>query len=261
MKHDEQWNSFFAIENKIPYKKHMRQTIELAHLSKQAIPCRKRISFGSLAAKQLKFFALKIWALQGIALAALCALFIQFYGLELLCNEAAFCLMQRNSPKLLCLCGSIVVMSSIPLLFRSTRYKMMELEQSTYFSVRGNLLAQLVFIGIGDLGMLAVLVSLARKFQISHSTVFLSLIIPYLTAAAACLMLWMRTAPAFFPGLGMAACMLSAYLAYAAVNQSRILFADASLYLWVIYAIACIGILYYELRRLYSQNAVEGMLP
>lgn len=261
MKHNKQWNTFFAVERDIPYETHLRQTKELALLTAQSISYRQRISFGNMIAKQLKFSAPKIWTLQGIVLAALCACLFQFYGMGLQYDTADYYSLQRNSPKLLCLCSSIVVMSSIPLLLRSARYKMMELEQSTYFSIRGNLLAQLFFIGIGDLGMLSVLVFLAKKFQITHNTVFLSLVIPYLTAAVTCLMLWIRTAPASFPGVGMAACVLSSYLAYLAVNRSKILLAETSVYLWVIYAIACIGILCLECRKLYYQNAAEEMLP
>ena len=81
---------------------------------------------------------------------------------------------------------------------------MFELEQSTRFAVSGNLLSQLLFIGIGDLGMLTVLALLIGRHGLTMSVTLLSLVVPFLTATVCCLMLWTRIDPALFQTAGIA---------------------------------------------------------
>ena len=154
-KTEQQLQKFFAVEQQVDYSTHLRQTVASAQSARHMCPSRQRISFGALVIKQLKFIALKIWLLQGIVLSALCALFLYYYDTGVIVHG------EYIPSILLGLCGGIIVLSAAPLLLRPTRYQMFELEQSTYFSNRGGILSQLLFIGIGDVGMLTVLSLLA----------------------------------------------------------------------------------------------------
>ena len=253
-KTEQQLQKFFAVEKQMDYSPHLRQTIESVQSARQACPPRQRISFGTLVIKQLKFIALKIWLLQGMVLSVLCTLFLYYYDKGVILSR------EYIPPKILGLCGGMIVMSTAPLLLRPTRYKMFEVEQSTYFSNRGGILSQFLFIGIGDMGMLTVLSLLARNYQIAADGIFLFLVIPFLTAAAACLMLWARTSSSLFQKTGIPACILSSILICEIAEKSRRSLSDMPLFIWGCYAFVCVYILCREYRRLLFQENLENML-
>lgn len=245
--------SFFAVEKLMDSGAHLRQTMESAQSVRQACSSRHRISFRVLVIKQLKFVALKIWLLQGMILSALCALFLFYY------NRGVISLREYIPRRVLALCAGIVALSARPLLLRPMRYRMLEIEQSTYFSNRGGILAQLLFIGIGDVGMLTVLTLLAVQYRIPADTIFLFLVIPFLTAAAAGLMLWARTVPLFFHKTWIPVCILASLLVCEITDKTMRLLPNASLSIWICYGITCVYILWREYRRLYHPKNMEGM--
>lgn len=253
-KTEQQLQKFFAVERQVDYSTHLRQTVESAQAARQMYPSRQRISFGALVIKQLKFIALKIWLLQGMVLSALCAIFLYYYDKGVIHGR------EYIPPKLLGLCGGMIVMCAIPLLLRPMRYKMFELEQSTCFSNRGGILAQFLFLGIGDVGMLTVLALLARHYRIAADGIFLFLVIPFLSAATACFMLWARTSFSIFQKAGIPVCILSSCLICEIAEKSRWSLSDMPFFIWVCYACACVCILYREYRRLLFQENFENML-
>lgn len=257
MHHKNQWNDLFAIEKDIAYETHMQNTIDLVQSKSNRlnIPAKPVLSLTGLAAKQLKFLAWKIWVFQGMILAVLCAVFFCIYTSNI--NLWFLSIL----PKFLCCCGGIIVMSSIPILKRASQYKMLELEQSTHFSIVGSLLSQLLFIGCGDLGMLAVLALIAGRCGLTISVTIVSLIVPFLTASAACLMIWVRTSPSFFQTAGALFCILSSLFVNALISKIGSLFMEKQFFFWAAYCLICIGVLYHEYRRLYHYNSVEKMLP
>ena len=251
---NQQLHNLFAIENQNDYNTHLQHTVTAVRSVYQASPCRRHISFPLLVFKQLRFVALKIWLVQGMILSALCSLFLFHYDTDVIrFNEYI-------PRRILALCGCIIVLSARPLLLRPIRYRMLEVEQSTYFSSRGVILAQLLFIGIGDIGMLAVLTFLAIKYQFEADTVFLFLVIPFLTAAAAGLMLWLRTSPSLFQKAGIPVCILSSFLICETVKRSLVFSQTIPLILWGSYALICVCILYRECKELYLQKNWENML-
>lgn len=253
-KTEQQLQEFFAVEKHMDYSPHLRRTIESAQSVRQMYPSRQRISLGTLVIKQLKFIALKIWLLQGMVLSVLCALLLFYYDRGVIRGR------EYIPPKLLSLCGGLIVMCAAPLLLRPTRYKMFEVEQSTYFSNRGSILSQLLFIGAGDAGMLTVLSLLAWHYQIAADGIFLFLVIPFLTAAASCLMLWARTPSSVFQKTEIPVCILSSVLVCEIAERSRWSLSDMPLFIWVCYACVCVYILYREYRRLLIQVSLENIL-
>lgn len=249
-------NNLFAVEQDIAYEAHLRDTIrcvraEADRLNRSPGPM---LSFPGLVAKQLKFLAWKIWLFQGLALAAFCSVFFITYTVNI--HRWGGTVLS----KFLCACSAVVVMSSLPLLRRASRYRMFELEQSTHYAISGNLLSQLLFIGIGDLGMLTVLALLSGRSGLAISVTALSLIVPFLTAAVSCLMLWTRIDPAFFQAVGIALCLLSSLLGYGLINKSEALAPTARYCLFTGYCLLCLVILYRECRRLCLDRPTEKML-
>lgn len=255
MKHNEQWSAFFAIEKDLPYRSHMEAAKERARLSLTAAVSSARhgssLSFGALIRKQLRFFAWKIWFLQGMILAALCTAFLCLY------HESALSWFAATLPKFLCCCSGAVALSAVPLLRRSFRYRMMELEQSTRFSVTGSLAAQLLFIGIGDLTMLTVLAGIVWQYGLTGSVIFVSLVIPFLTTAATCLMLWVRTAPSGFERRAVLLSIATTLLMNRLIDWYQISSLDDVLWGWCLYALICLAILYHAYRKLQSISYTE----
>lgn len=253
-KTDQQLHNFFAIENQSDYSAHLQHTVAAVRSVYQVSPCRRHISFPLLVLKQLRFVALKIWLVQGMVLSALCSLFLFHY-------DRGVIRFNEYIPRgVLALCGCMTVLSARPLLLRPMRYRMLEFEQSAYFSNRGGILAQLFFIGIGDMGMLAVLAFLAIKCHFEADTVFLFLVIPFLTAAVAGLLLWLRTSSSLFQKTGIPLCILSSFLICETVKQSLVFSRNIPLILWGSYALICVCILCRECKELYLQENLENML-
>lgn len=252
----EQWNTFLAAEQNISFQSHMQETKERSRLclSEACAGSRPSLSFGSLVRKQLRFFAWKLWFLQGMILAALCAALLCLYA-ENVGNWFA-----ASLPEFLCCSSGIVVLSAVPLLQRSACCRMMELEQSTRFSVKGSLASQLIFIGIGDLGMLTILGLFVRQYGLTGSVIFISLVIPFLTTATTCLMLWVRTAPSAFWRRAVLLCILSPLLMLRVIGWYQDFCPNGSLRGWCLYAVFCLGILYHECRKLRTVSYAENML-
>ena len=256
MKHQKQWNSFFALEKNVPYTSHLQYTKELSQICRASSAGKRKTSsaFGTLVKKQFRFMAWKLWFFQGMILAVLCAVF--------------FCLFENDDPnwftaalpKFLCCCSVTVAMSSIPLLKRAARFQMMELEQSTRFSVSGILAAQLLFIGIGDLSMLAVLALTVIRYELTGSVVFFALVVPFMTTAVTCMMLWIRTTPAIFGRMSILFCIATVLFMNRILDWYRDSKETVRIGYWCIYLLACLCILYHEYRRLRFTNCTEKML-
>ncbi|MDE6386457.1 MAG: hypothetical protein K2L82_01470 [Lachnospiraceae bacterium] len=254
--HSNQWNDLFTIEKSTDYETHLHDTIMLVRKEADRLNIAEKstLSFAGLVMKQLRFFAWKIWLFQGMVLALLCSLFFSVYTFDLRRWHSG------TLPKFLCLCSAAIVISSIPILKRTSRYQMFELEQSTHFAIGGSLLSQLLFIGIGDLFMLAVLILIVANYGLTISVTAISLMIPFMTAATACLMLWSRVTPACFQTIGVVCCILGSGLGYIIVDGISVLQPPAQFCLWTAYLLVCTGILYREYRRLSLFGPAEKML-
>lgn len=253
-KTEKQLQNFFAAEKQADYSAHLRQTLRAAQSVHQAYPRHRHIVFFALVLKQLRFIALKIWLVQGMLLSVLCALFLFFY------DRGIIRFREYIPRQTLALCGCVIVLSAGPLLLRRVRCKMLEVEQATYFSNRGGILAQLLFIGIGDTGMLAVLILLAIRYRVAADTIFLFLVIPFLTAASAGLMLWARATSSFFQKTWIPVCVASSCLICETVKGSLALSQNIPLIFWSFYALVCVCILRCEYRRLCRIDSMEKLL-
>lgn len=139
---------------------------------------RRRINYSEFLKRQLRFIGWPIWLMQGTALIMLC---IVFYGpLNFYLEDSV-----KGIAFLLCCLSVLVLLSSVPIIHRSVRYKMREIELSTRFSSVKLLLAKLLLIGIGNLVLLSVIFLLTiTNTSLQTESVLLYLLLPYLAACS-----------------------------------------------------------------------------
>lgn len=244
-----QWNAFFAIEREINYEQHLQATrSRVLQCGKPVVP-KPSLSFMGLVRRQVGFLAWKIWLMQGMVLASLCALFLSLYtyGADPRTTAAL--------PKLLCCCSGIIAISAVPILKRSHRYHMAEVEQSTRFSLGGNVLSQLLFIAAGDLCMLSVLGIYVAVCGLTGSVIFISLVIPFLTCATAGIMLWVRAPFPLFERTVIPCGILSSLSMCALIEWCQNRYGSpipaGMLGIFAAYTLLCALLLYRECRRLH----------
>lgn len=273
MREKEQWKNLLAVERDIPYEIHLKETQRFARNIRPASAGRCGLSFWGFMAKQIRFLAWKIWFLQGMVLALLCAVFFCIYGRP----DSIWGMFLENMPdgipggvsaewaerffaRFLCGCSGVVAACAVPVLQRSVRYRMFEVERATRFSVRGGLTAQLLFIGIGDAGMLTVLALLSLRAGAGGQVIFLFGVIPFLTAAVTALMLWVRREPYVSAGLPLLLCMASVFAAYKMVEIVNRLLPDGILWFGISYALLCVGAIGWGYRGLFSKEKERELL-
>ena len=149
-------SSMQDVEIPVRYE-HLQKTISLAKNEWKKRVVRPRITFSKFLTTQIKFVGWKIWLAQAIVLLCLSYLLV-FFGDYILNN-------QRNVALLLCCISILVLMSAIPFIQRSIRYKTYEIETATRFSATKQLLAKLLIIGIGDISMLSSILCGNKKYS------------------------------------------------------------------------------------------------
>lgn len=147
---------------------------------------RRRIGFASFLGRQVRFIGWRIWFMQGIGtivLYSMCQIFFQGMLVKYIQNIAFF----------LCCLAVLVLISTVPIVYRSIRYAMYETELATRFSAVRLLAARLLAIGLGNFAVLGVILLLAAmKASIPAAQAFLYLLLPYLAASGGFLYLLKR---------------------------------------------------------------------
>lgn len=140
---------------------------------------RQRISFARFLGKQLPGIGWKLWSLQGLF----------FLSVNAFLSDAAEYLRSPLRLAKLLFCLSVAVfMTALPLLYRSVRYRMQEIEAAARFSLGKLLLARLIAISIGDLFLLCGIFLVAvAKTSLSADITVIYLCFPFLLAGSGCL--------------------------------------------------------------------------
>lgn len=253
-KEKERWKEFLALEKGISYERHLDETKRLAGENMTIMVNKYPLSVWGLMTKQIKFLAWKIWLLQGMALAALCGIFLSVYG------GTAFHRSEWAGARFLCGSGVVIAACTVPVLQRSLRYGMYELECSTRFSVRGGLAAQLLFIGIGDGGMLAALAVLASRCGTGGSVIFLFGVIPFLTALVTVLMLWMRQGASISAGRMLLFCGGAVLPVYEMLVFASRQFPTGIVGFGICYALLCAGMIVRLYRKIFLRERERELL-
>lgn len=169
---------------------HLHATILLAEREVCLKQRRERISFAHFLRKQIGFIGRKIWIVQGVSLFVMSVLIPRFYG--------DFLTLQQMIKRLACL-SILIFMTALPLLYRSVRYRMQEIETASRFSGGKLLLARLILIGIGDICLLTgIFFSSIINTLLPADSVFFCLCFPFLLSCSVCLYLLGHLTPRKF---------------------------------------------------------------
>lgn len=169
---------------------HLHTTILLAEREACLKLRQERISFTRFLLKQIGFMGWKIWIIQGISLFSITLLIPRFY-------EDSITL-QRMIKRLACL-SILIFMTALPLLYRSVRYRMQEIETASRFSGVKLLLARLILIGIGDICLMTgIFFSSIINTLLPADSVFFCLCFPFLLSGSACLYMLGHLTPGQF---------------------------------------------------------------
>ena len=176
----------------------MSATVLLAR--KEAYSRRQRLSFPQFLSMQIRFIGLKVWAVQGASLLAVCWLLSQLFG------QGYWKDPQSVAGLLACL-SLLTFMTAPPFLYRSIRYRMQEVEAAARFSSVRLLMARLIIIGIGDATLLSgILLTAAVKTALLPSSSVVSVAFPFLLASSGCLYLLGHVCPRQFLAGSMGLC-------------------------------------------------------
>lgn len=160
---------------------HMNETIYLVRKEITKKAERKRVSFWQFLKTQIKFIGWKIWMMQLVVLGVIYACMTGFF-------EKYYTEHPEDLPRLLMVLAVIVLMTAIPFLYRSIRYRMQEIESATYVSSVRLMMARLFIIAVGDgviLGSMYVMAIFSSI--IPKMLLFLCLSIPFFAACNGCL--------------------------------------------------------------------------
>lgn len=142
----------------------------------QAIFSKRRntISVPQFVLRLMKYTALKIWIFQAVCLILMCQLMFNIYFDYVAINSytVAGMLVQYSI---------IIPFVSFPLLYKSVRYRMQEIEMGVHFSYSVQMIVKLAIIGIGDICMIlsGIIVGMIR-LDMDFSRAVLYGMIPFL---------------------------------------------------------------------------------
>jgi len=187
---------------------HMYETICLVRKEITKKAERKRLSFWQFLRTQVRFIGWKIWVMQLIVLGVVYACMMGFF-------EKYYTEHPEDLPRLLMVLAIIVLMTAIPFLYRSIRYRMQEIESVTYVSSVRLMMARLFIIAVGDSVILASMYVMAISNSIiPKMLLFLCLSIPFFAACNGCLYMVGHLKPEHFlhGSIGLCMAMIGLFL-------------------------------------------------
>lgn len=194
----------------------LQATILLARKEACRKQTRERISFARFLKKQIPLIGWKLWSIQGVFLvAASCVL----------PDGSGYLTSPRHLARLLFCLSVAVFMTALPLLYRSIRCQMQEIEAASRFSSVRLLLARLIVIGIGDISLLGgILFTATAKTALPADIAVIYLCLPFLLACGGCLFMLGHFPPGRFLAGSTLFCFALLLLFSVPFRQSTLLF-------------------------------------
>lgn len=244
-------NSMQDVETPVRYE-HLQKTISLAKNEWKKRVVRPRITFSKFLTTQIRFVGWKIWLAQAIVLLCLSYLLV-FFGDYILNN-------QRNVALLLCCISILVLMSAVPFIQRSIRFKTYEIEAAARFSATKQLLAKLLIIGIGDISMLSSILCVAIiNTPLGTKSILLYLLLPFLIASSGLLYLIGHTPIEKISQNSVVICMVL-FLAFTILDKTYPIFYQQAFSLkWAAICIVLILFCIYQIRYILYRSSYEEM--
>lgn len=219
----------------------LENTIYLARQQITQKQKRGRIPFGQFLLKQVRYVGWQLWTAQGLMLLIFDRMLIQLY-------TERFWDSPISVARLLFCVSTLVAMMALPMLYRSRKYRMQEIEACSYFSCAKLLMAKLAAIGIGDVLLLtgmSLMTIVRTSMQVGNLTFYL--LLPFLVMSAVYLyMMGHCSGNGFFVG---SLSLGTAMLLIATVIPGRwvALFQQSMTYGWIIF---CVGLLVFSAGQL-----------
>lgn len=205
--------------HQLPYEAgdpHLQATILLARKEACRMQTRERISFARFLKKQIPLIGWKLWGIQGVFLAA---------ASRVLSDCSGYLISPPRLARLLFCLSVVVFMTALPLLYRSIRCQMQEIEAASRFSSVKLLLAKLIVIGIGDIFLLGgLLFTATAKTALPADIAVIYLCLPFLLACGGCLFMLGHFPPGRFLAGSTLFCFALLLLFLVPLRQSALLF-------------------------------------
>lgn len=151
-----------------------RQTLLLAKREAQRKAERRRAGFGSFLIWHMKHSGVRIWLAQAGMIACIVFLLLRIY-------DSSYLMTQRRISMLLCGLAVLIFMTALPVFYRSSRYKMLEIEAASRINAARIFLAEMLTIALGDAVMIGTAAGITViKASCSFSGVLLYLAVPFL---------------------------------------------------------------------------------
>lgn len=230
---------------------HLYTTILLVEREACLKQRQKHISFAHFLRKQIGLTGRRIWLVQGISLFVMSILIPRF--------DTDAITLQQMIKRLVCL-SILIFMTALPLLYRSVRYRMQEIEAASRFSGAKLLLARLIVIGIGDTCLLTgiFMITICKTLLPADSVVF-CLCFPFLLSGSVCLYLLGHFAPGQFLAGSLLFCSFLLFLSAFTPGQYAFLYHPSSS---AVRAILCAFLLAFcvcQLRYILKTSYYEEM--
>lgn len=187
---------------------HMKETVYLVKNEIVKKAKRRRLSFWEFLKTQIRFIGWKIWTMQTIILGMIYLCMTEFF-IKYPMEDQGYLI------KLLMVLAIVVLMTAIPFLYRSIRYRMQEVEAATYVSSVRFLMARLIIIAIGDGVLLGSIYIMAiANAVMPKMIIFLCLSVPFLIACNGCLFMVAHLKPKHFlqGSIGLCMAMIEVFL-------------------------------------------------
>lgn len=213
----------------------------LARREVQLRRSRRRIRFGALLGMELHFQGWRHLLIQGMYLLLSFGI-IRHTDPKLLLSSPGY-----TVKLLLCLCAGGYLLS-LPYLCRSLRFRMGEIEAAAYFSSIRLLMARLLLVGLGDLGMLGGLF-LAVWGLLPPASALMCLLLPFLLYSGAGLFLLGHFPARFLLPVSALICLISLFLPSALLHPGAAPSLPLSILACILPAYFCARQLHYLLYR------------
>lgn len=164
-----------ALQNRMPEisENHLKQTILLTEEVYRKHGAKERIGFGGLVLRQFRFIGWKMWLVQGLGL-------LVFIRVIRILFQQEF-MDVRHISYILCLASIMISWAVVPMIGRSIRYGMFEVENTAFYSCGKLLLAQLLVIEGGGLAVLgSIFWFMTTRYLYQVSELVFSLFLPLL---------------------------------------------------------------------------------
>lgn len=230
---------------------HLRTTILLSRKEVFQKQNRKRISLARFLVKQIPLIGWKLWGFQAVFL-------LSVYGV--LSDLSDYLKSPPRLAKLLFCLSIMVVMTALPLLYRSIRWQMQELETTTHFSLIKLLLARLIVIGIGDLSLLGgILLTALAKTSLSADSAVIYLCLPFLLSGSGCLFMLGHFPPGRFLAGSLLFCSALILVFAGLPLQCALLFHPAFSAVRIILCVLLFAFCAYQFRYIIKFSSYEEM--